>query len=492
MKPFSPLIQRILLILPFIVVFVSSLFHPYDPDLGWHLKYGQYFFDPPAGGGRILKENILSTEMPNYTWANSSWMTDLISYLTFDAFGFLGLSILGASVITLTFYFFSKAAKLDYFEKALIFPLLLYLIAPLNSVSFKGQLLSLLFTGILVFILKKYEDEKSKIIFVLIPLFLVWSNMHGQFILGLMIFGLWSVLFVTKLLLSHPRSEHRISLAHSGGVLAAVFVLSALAVIINPFGIGVYTEAIKHSGNPWQKYIYEWLPQEELSVDWWKQIGVGVILFISSLLVIFGGNFFSKLTSLIVAPFYAMSFLVRRYLWTTYYLAIPFLQPLVAFLKPESKKWQAISGTVILVIFLGMTFFVDNPIKRIKNMGWQSYCQKFIQCSDRAAEFIAKNGLANEKLLTFYNWGGWLIWNHPEVKPSIDGRMHLWQDETGYSAFAYYYPFEQNAKDIDISKYDAVLMSPNKNMYDRLLELVDKGKWRLVYEDELAGVFVRN
>src|SRR3989344_6933744 len=89
-------------LLAYSTIFFSSLFHPSDPDLGWYLKYGQYFFDKHE----ILRENIFSSQMAGLSWVNHSWGTDLISYLTFDSFGFLGLSILGALIITATFYFF--------------------------------------------------------------------------------------------------------------------------------------------------------------------------------------------------------------------------------------------------------------------------------------------------------------------------------------------------------------------------------------------------
>src|SRR3989344_2878531 len=149
----------ILPLLPFALVFIASLSAPIDPDLGWHLKYGEYFFK----NWQPMRENILSTEMAGYLWPNSSWGTDLISYATFANFGFLGLAVLGALIITLTFFFFARGAKLGYFEQALIFPLVLYFLRPVNLVSFRGQLLSLLFLGILFYILTVYEERKNKI-----------------------------------------------------------------------------------------------------------------------------------------------------------------------------------------------------------------------------------------------------------------------------------------------------------------------------------------
>ena len=97
-------------ILPFLFVFFASLYNPIDPDLGWHLKYGQYFFQ----NQKVLKENIFSVEMPNYQWVNHSWFSDLITYGIFNNFGFLGLSVAAAMVVALTFYFFSKASKMSF------------------------------------------------------------------------------------------------------------------------------------------------------------------------------------------------------------------------------------------------------------------------------------------------------------------------------------------------------------------------------------------
>ena len=85
-----------------------------------------------------------------------------------------------------------------------------------------------------------------------------------------------------------------------------------------------------------------------------------------------------------------------------------------------------------------------------------------------------------------------MIWNYPNVKPSIDGRMHLWEDEKGYSAFAEYYTNVQDWESIDRSKYDTVVALKIKPVYKRLNTLTKEGKWRKVYEDGFSAVFVRN
>jgi hypothetical protein len=95
------------------------------------------------------------------------------------------------------------------------------------------------------------------------------------------------------------------------------------------------------------------------------------------------------------------------------------------------------------------------------------------------------------KTLTFYNWGGYLIWNYPDLKPTIDGRMHLWRSDDGYSAFEAYYPYEQNWVDVDLSDYNTVYMATYKPLFTRMQQLVEEKKWVLRYRDQYAGIFQR-
>lgn len=466
----------ILPILPFVLVFISSLYVPQDPDLGWHLKYGEYFFKH----GQILRDNTFSTMMPNFKWANSSWATDLISYGIFSNFGFLGLTIAAALVVTATFYFFSKVANLTLWDQTLLFPLLLFFENPVISVSFRGQLLSILFLGILFYLLTSYQEYKSNKIFLVIPLFFVWINIHGQSVLGLILFLGWVVLHLIIKKLSGFQT------------LATVFILSVLVTLINPFGLGVYVDAFSHFGNPQLQYIAEYLPFDDLSVPWWNQVFLGILLLFGFIFLYFTDSLKPRIPLLgITSLLYGMSFLVRRYAWSLYYLTLPILKPLSEFFKPESIKNQQISALVILFLSILIALSLKNPLTQFTSMSWDKFCRDYQGCSREATQFLIDHKLA-ENLLTFYDWGGWLIWNYPQIKPSIDGRMHLWKDEKGYSAFEEYYPLEQNVADVDKSRFNVVLMSPKKPMYVRLIELVRQKKWKLEYEDDYAGVFVRN
>lgn len=483
-------IYRILCsLLPYLFVFLTSLYRPWDSDLGWHLKYGEYFFQHWA----ILRENIYSTEMAGYTWANTNWLTDIITYAIFSAGGFLGLTLASALIVTLTFWAFSRAFDLDLFQKAFIFPILAVLESPVNLISFRGQLISIFFLGLLFLFLEKLPGKK-KLVFIPL-LFIIWVNTHGQFILGLGILGLY---LGFKILEQSISEDFRLSFVNipaavkTNSTLFLVFTLSLLAGVINPFGISTYKIALSHFNSPELKLIVEYLPIEDLTNDWWKQMVYGIMLFFGTLALIFSGRMKDNLSKTgIVSIFYLLAFLVRRYAWSMYYLGIPLLKPVADFLKPDSPKNAFRSATVLFIFYIAFTVYLKLPLDQFLTMDWQIYCSEYNKCSEGAINYVEKNKL-NQNLMTMYNWGGYIIWMHPEIKPSIDGRMTVWKDpKTLYSPLGSYYPYEQGMEDIDNSKYDAVLMGNDKEVYNRLNELVDEGKWEKKFEDEFGGVFVR-
>src|SRR5579872_1531436 len=155
MKRISKIFNSFLPILPYLIVFIYSLYQPSDPDLGWHLKYGEYFWQH----GTVLRNNTFSTMMPDFHWANTSWLTDIIGYPIFHLGGLFGLSIAGASVVTITFYFFAKAFKLSLWQQTLVFPFVLYLEDPVNAISFRGQQIALLCAGVLFYLISRYEEK---------------------------------------------------------------------------------------------------------------------------------------------------------------------------------------------------------------------------------------------------------------------------------------------------------------------------------------------
>jgi hypothetical protein len=488
MKKTAGIFIKISFLLPYLFIFISTLYQPWDADLGWHLKYGEYFFKT----GEVLKTNIHSTEMAGYYWPNTGWLNDVATYAIYNWGGFLGLTLASAAVLTLTFFFFGKAYNLDFYSKAIIFPLILILEKPLNEMSYRGQQVSIMLLGILMFLLLRTGIKKQ---LILIPLlFALWINVHGQFILGLAVLFLYTgAKIFSSLLDEYPdlNFEKFKGIIIEYKLYLAVCALALAATLINPFGIDIYKTALSHFQNEDLKRIIEYLPFDNLSEPWWNQMAFGIFAFLGLLYIFFSGEFKKQIPSItLLSILYALSWWVRRYAWSMYYLGIPLLKPVAHFLKPDSPKNAYRAAVFLFIFYLASSVYIKWPFFQFAQMNWQIYCDQYNNCSPGSIEFIRYNNLQSN-LLTLYGWGGYMIWNYPEVKPSIDGRMHLWKDSSGYSAFSNYYALEQNWEDIDSSKYDAVLMWTDKPIYDRLEELTAEGKWEKAYEDQYAGVFVR-
>ncbi len=495
MKAFWRVFEWVTEVLPFLFVFVASMYLPTDPDLGWHLKYGEYFFKY----GGVLRNNTFSTLMPNFKWANGQWGTDVLTYAAFHIGGFLGLTLVSALVVTLAFYFFAKVCRLGIAEKSLLFPLLIYLESPINSVSLRGQQISLTLIGVLCLTLSRYKAS-PKNLFWLPVLFLFWANIHEQFFMGFGILGVWIGItvirdFIKKYGIASPFHGLAMTINRSeiknAGYLIFIFVLSSLVTLINPFGWGIHVVALSHFASPLLKDIAEYLPFTFASQLWWNQIVIGILVVFGIIFLFFKEELLDSMPIILTAfLLIGLSFEVRRYAWPAYYMITPILAPLVAFVAPSSKRDKLYYGFVISTISLIFIVYFKWPMSSYSSANWNSYCRSGnTMCSPPSAEYLRKHKLTHN-LFSLYGWGGWLIWNYQGLKPTIDGRMHLWREGV-YSGFEDYYKFEQNMNDVDKSSYDIVYMPPGKPIYKRMYKLVREKKWKKVYEDKLAGIFVR-
>jgi hypothetical protein len=460
-------------IFPYVLVFSASLFNPADSDLGWHIKYGEYFFRY----GKILRENIFSSQMIRYQWINHSWLSDIITYAVFSRAGFFGITIIGALTITLSFYFIAQAARFSYWEKAFIFPLLIFLEEPLFSLSFRSQIISILGLTILSYLLVRYENSKKKLTYFLAPLFILWANIHGGFILGLGILFGWSFI---QIILKKDRFIH-----------LGIPLLSCAVTCINPFGIYIYHEALNHFGNNLQKYIIEWIALEPYSGLWWTLVVWGFILGLS-IIIIYAKRQIRQNVHIISLTIllYILSFWMRRYVWSMYIFSVITVKYLYAYLTPKNKYVRNGIATGIMLVLYVYVISAKNPPLSFSTMNWSRYCSDYVLCSPKSAQFIISNNLS-KNLFTFYNWGGWIIARYPEIKPSIDGRMPFWRDSTGYSAFENYYAYEQDWENINTSHYNTVWIPPTKPIYKQMTRLVDEKKWKEVYADTYASIFTR-
>jgi hypothetical protein len=107
---------------------------------------------------------------------------------------------------------------------------------------------------------------------------------------------------------------------------------------------------------------------------------------------------------------------------------------------------------------------------------------------EHAAEFVESRPLSGP-LYNDFNWGGYLIWRLPEFQVSMDGRTNLHGDRRFARSYATWSGMRDWATDPELSQAKIVIGSVNFPLTS-LLRF--DPRFRLVYEDRLAVVFVAN
>lgn len=315
--------------------------------------------------------------------------------------------------------------------------------------------------------------------------------------LGFAIYGVWVLFQFITYVIQFDHDRFKINFIHLKSSIVYLIVPSSLCLpltLINPFGIRMFDDIVTMGKSPAMQFISEWVPiSADSGLVWYFLLGWGLIFLLVIPILIYQSKLIRYLPYLIISlVLYVASFMQGRYVWTMFLISSPFLAILLGFLNPKNYKITAVILTILLLGFgTGLAVF-ELPSRDLGNISWDNYCKR-TNCSIRGADYLAKN-YKDSKMWTDYNYGGWLIWNYPEIKPSMDGRMSLWVDpDTGYSAFLdNYFPLETGHADPDKSMYDVFFVQNYRPLKDRLDGLVSIKKWSLVFQDERASIYVRN
>ncbi len=242
--------ERVVSTLVYAALLVYSTYPYSDFDWGWHYRYGEYFFTH----GRVLRHDIFSWTMAGYEWVNHSWLFDPLLYLLYTRFSFIGLSIAGALASVLTFYLCVHRAHLAYWQTAVLAVFFYKLTWDIMLQGLRTQVVGLLLLALLVDLLARERAGRNWPLWVLPGVFCLWANLHGSFLLGLVVFGAylaWDPVIAQVRGRKLPRRWY---------LFAGSFLASIAATLANPFTYGVYLEAQRHFGNPHLAYVVEWMP----------------------------------------------------------------------------------------------------------------------------------------------------------------------------------------------------------------------------------------
>jgi len=170
-----------------------------DPDVWWHIRVGQ----------DILRTHKFPT-VDSYSWTVTGqpwiayeWLGEVVLALLSRMGGVIALA--GALVVISQYYLAGTLRPSCHKSKALQSRFrfrISFVLSCVRIVYSASQMLAYLFLILTMVVLERFRQGRSNVIWALPPLFLLWVNSHGSWIIGL---GVVCVYLVAGLF-SNPNS----------------------------------------------------------------------------------------------------------------------------------------------------------------------------------------------------------------------------------------------------------------------------------------------
>ena len=505
------------IILCYLVAIAFSLKNVREPDLWWQLKTGEWIMEHK----QVPKQDVFSYTFEGKPWVNIKWGSEVIYATVAKIAGpesvFLLQIIVSCLLVFLLYKLCSFAAtwfETDHPEKnALIIFTILFAIFGLEyRIIGRPEMFSHLFTALFLLLLFRNQKNNSKEILWLIPLQLLWANMHEAFGIGVVITMIFFVsswinyLYGKKLKLEIEKPIR----------LSIVTVLSIAAIAVNPYGIELLIKPFEIFGQVFENKFTTELFDYSSYLFWQKEAYIAIIILtiaVAGILFLFKTqrNKTEHLIAFIIRKRLLVVILLLisfTYLASTAYRNIAFLMIVAApffyaalnllLSKISSNKFnQAILNFYFINIILGVVLYVS-----VVSGKYYQYFER----NDRfglevvsninpigATEFIVKNNL-HGNAFTDYLTSSYLLWKlYPTYKTFIDLRDLDVFDNQFFNQFAEAISDGNSFKKLDSVyhfNYAVVLANPQ---FSRLLNyLYNDSTYQLAFVDAVAAVFVKN
>lgn len=460
-----------------------------DLDLWGYLAFGRLFWQT----GSFPYQDIFTFVPTHPLWVYHEWLTGVIYYPLYAGFGEWSLQILKniLALSTLTLLYLTARVRGAGFWGGMVMLIVTSGFLKSNYAPVRAQIFTYFFFALTLFLLETSRQQQAwKRLWWLIPIQILWSNMHGGFLAGL---GLGGIYAAGEALSRRPFWP-----------FLAIIVPAGLATLINPYGLAYWSYLVEAISMPrpeileWASVIASlqtgpyrmnsiyflciayfaislllWSPNRDVTV----YLALGLTLFLG-LKNIRHQIFFLMLSAAYLAePFSAFSVRFRR---------SPWLQRLAARLDYRP---------IVIAYLLSLFFFSYQlgslqPL-RLTTPGFSEITQGNLYFYPTGAvDFIRKNGLKG-KLLTDFDWGEYLIWNlSPQCLVALDGRYETVYPESVVRPYMDFIFGRSNWQQF-LQDYppDMILVMKNSKI-GNLLQA--DANWRQVFADQGSVLFVQS
>ena len=436
-----------------------------------------------------------------------AWLSDLILRAAYEWGGLNAIALLTCLVLAVTLRCIYRRLTVDGAHWMLA-AFATYLAAMGMSPSFvaRPNVVSFLGVWLVADICQRFHAstyDRSKL-WWLVPIMLLWTNMHGGFLAGLVLIAIaWAV----EALLAAASWDASIRSAARSRLLplTAVGAVAGIATLINPNGIGLHLWSLSAVTDPFiqNHTTTEWLPPNFTDVGWFNI--ERLILFLPLLAVTCRRrcNWVGLAMTVVWLHFALTS---RRYstLWVV--IATPTLCELMVgngWLQEAAHRLKSLLSEDLQP---ALTACAEASIGSPSYASWL-FAVSMLTMVPVLPDFAAHNSehlpassldqflerSDSERTFHSINWGGYLTWhgwdNHSRFRPWIDDRIDVHGTEHTKRYFQVMNAEPGWQKLLDSTQVEAVCVPPTSRLAYELT--AHPSCWRLDFQDEHLVVYRR-
>ncbi len=472
-------IITILYLIPAICILQPTIF---DPDIWWHLQTGKWIMEH----GTVPTTDPFSIVGEGKPWFAYSWLFDVGMYEMVHEFGESAIIAFTLGGVWLVMLAMHRLVARRCTQFLLCCGLMTAGILAISRLfTPRPWLLTIVFFAITLEIVLSVREGKWAPWFWSLPaIYMLWANVHIQFIYGLGLLGLACVVPVIDQYASAFIQNEGTVLWNSRQWrrLMALTALCTVATFMTPYHIHLYAIVIQLFGQTgmWEYSQEMQAPAFRTVADW-----AMLLLFAFALVRLARRRSWSSFEILMLLVAGASAFRGLRDAWVLVLAAMV--------VSTSHKSGESENSTpafshygltaVLLLVTIGVVGIIsqrDLTRERIQENTAKIYPIK-------AASFVEDHNYVGP-LYNHFDWGGYLIWRLPHLKVSMDGRANVYGDARIKQALATWYGQSHWSDDQDLKKAHVVI-AQKEFALTAILRL--DHRFRVAYEDGTAVVFIR-
>lgn len=394
-----------------------------DPDTPWHLKTGEY----------IVQNKYIPQEDP-FSYADDTipfigkfiltqyWLAQILFFIIHKTFGPFGLVITGAVIFTIISALLWRLIR----EKGFYISLLIivgftsYVLK--DFVAIRPQIMTFLFTTLVLFLLETFKEKKTfRYLFPLPFVMLLWANMHGGFIYGVVIISFYMVaVIITSFRHKHAAIESNKYIFNAHILkFVAIAGFSIIISLANPNTYKAFLYAF--STQSIFAEIVEYKSPYEILKIYPSRMVYSFWLFIPTVLIM--GMIFIK--KRVLLPLALILFSLTLSLMSIRYISLFAIVLTATFryipvdLKHSISARKVVILNLLIIVSLTLLIFITNPFKTNLIYRFNNSPVYAVQ----ASEFLAENKIFGN-IFCSYNKSAFIIYTqYPHSKIFGDSRF---------------------------------------------------------------------